>query len=181
MVRRTGNLRGKPYWGSPLLLELGLDDFPDVYFLNLRHKKSVELNLAWTPGFHAHSSNKLFHAVMIRHFITNPWWVCSPKGTLWKLEFKDSYKCYLKYMLSFSFFFYILVFRYYLFLYCSIFDLYYFNLFSNKYLSFSSSSFSSSSVGKVSCILKQILVFHRSEQNIWQQSRSFPNIRLTQW
>ena len=67
--------------------------------VNRSIKKAWNLFLAWHPGVHAHSSNKLFHAVTITALATYPWWVCPQKRTLWKLDVKDSYKRYLLCML----------------------------------------------------------------------------------
>ena len=68
MVRRAGNLRRQPNGAPPLLFQFCLDAFPDMYLLDFLHKNSVELipclNIrVSTP----HISNKLFHAVTIRH------------------------------------------------------------------------------------------------------------------
>ena len=60
-------------------------------------KKAWNLFLAWHPGYHAHQSNKSFHAVSNTAFDNSPWLVlCSlVKRTMWKFELKDSHKRYL--------------------------------------------------------------------------------------
>ena len=58
----------EPNRGSALFFQDLLDASSYVYVFSDDHKKSVEVNLAWTPGFHAHQSNKLFHAALYTTF-----------------------------------------------------------------------------------------------------------------
>ena len=64
MVGRARNLFGEPNRGSALLFQHGLNPVPNMYLLDLRHKKCVEfiscLNVRVTTPY---SSNKSFHAV----------------------------------------------------------------------------------------------------------------------
>ena len=96
VIGRTIYLLGKPCMLTPLLLNLRLYQRTYMYVLYCVHKKSVELisclcSRVSTP----HQSNKLFHAVAIRHFATFLDWLCPPKRTCGNLEHKDSHKCYL--------------------------------------------------------------------------------------
>ena len=77
MVRGTGELAGQPDIGAPLLFHLRLDEFADMYLPDFVHKKSVEfvpcLNVRVSTPY---QSNKLFHAVSLRHLITLLDWFC---------------------------------------------------------------------------------------------------------
>ena len=54
MVGCARNLAGEPNRGSALLLQHGLNPVPDMYLLDFRHKKCVELYfLLKFKGFHA--------------------------------------------------------------------------------------------------------------------------------
>jgi len=69
MVRGAGDLRGQPNGGSTLLFQFRLDALANVYVVDFCHKKSVELipclNIRVSTPY---SSNKLFHAVSLRHW-----------------------------------------------------------------------------------------------------------------
>ena len=68
MVRGAGELRGQPDGGPPLLFQFRLNALANVYVVDLCHKKSVELipclNIRVSTPY---ISNKLFHAVSLRH------------------------------------------------------------------------------------------------------------------
>lgn len=99
MVRGTGKLPGQPDVGAPLLFHLRFDEFADMYFPDFVHTKSVEfipcLNVRVSTPY---QSNKLFHAVSLRHLITLlDWFMSSQRGRCGNLTFKDSHKRYLIY------------------------------------------------------------------------------------
>ena len=51
MVRGTGNLRGQPDSGPPLLFQFRLNALANVYVVDFCHKKSVELIPCLSFGF----------------------------------------------------------------------------------------------------------------------------------